>query len=156
MLELFAKHSGFDLELSAKGDIEVDFHHTVEDIGIVLGTAVKKIFQLQQNIYRYGYFQVPMDESLSGCVIDFSNRPLLIYNVKLPTEKVGDFDTGLIESFFQAFTTNAGVTLHINLYYGNDSHHIIESIFKCFAKSIKQALQININDTSVPSTKGIL
>jgi len=156
MLELFTKHGDFDIKLSAKGDINVDYHHTVEDIGICLGQAFKKALGKKAGIYRYGEAKVPMDESLSEVIIDISGRPHLTYNVKISKKKFVDFDLEVIKEFFEAFTINAGITLHINLIRGQNMHHIIESIFKAFAVALSKACEISPRKKGVPSTKGIL
>jgi imidazoleglycerol-phosphate dehydratase len=155
MLTLFARHSFFDLELKAVGDVEVDFHHTVEDVGIVLGSAFKKALGDLRSIKRFGFFRVPMDEALAEVVCDISGRPNLIYNVALPQAKVGEFDTELIESFFKGFVDHAGITLHISLLYGRNLHHCIEAIFKAFSKALSMAVEKEIR-YDVPSTKGVL
>ncbi|MFH1710172.1 MAG: imidazoleglycerol-phosphate dehydratase HisB [bacterium] len=156
MLELFAKHGVFDLNLSAKGDLEVDYHHTVEDIGICLGQALKKALGKKSGIYRYGEAKVPMDESLSEIIIDISGRPHLTYNVAFAKKRFVDFDVEVVKEFFEAFTLNAGVTMHVNLIRGSNMHHIIESIFKAFAVALSKACEISPRKKGVPSTKGIL
>jgi imidazoleglycerol-phosphate dehydratase len=156
MLELFAKHGVFDLKLSAKGDIDVDYHHTVEDIGICLGLAFKKALGKKAGINRYGEAKVPMDESLSEVIIDISGRPHLTYNVSISKKKFVDFDVEVVKEFFEAFTLNAGITMHVNLIRGQNMHHIIESIFKAFAVALSKACEISPRKKGVPSTKGIL
>lgn len=156
MLNLFARHGLFDLTVEASGDIDIDFHHTVEDIGIVLGTAVRQALGDKQGIQRYGFAQVPMDESLAEVSLDISGRPYLVYNVTLPKTKVGDFDTELAREFFQAFTNNCGCNLHINLLYGDNVHHIIEACFKAFARALDTATQQDQRIKGVLSTKGVL
>jgi imidazoleglycerol-phosphate dehydratase len=156
MLELFAKHGVFDLKLSAKGDIDVDYHHTVEDIGICLGLAFKKALGKKAGINRYGEAKVPMDESLSEVIIDISGRPHLTYNVNISKKKFVDFDVEVVKEFFEAFTLNAGITIHVNLIRGQNMHHIIESIFKAFAVALSKACEISPRKKGVPSTKGIL
>ncbi|MCX7770101.1 MAG: imidazoleglycerol-phosphate dehydratase HisB [Proteobacteria bacterium] len=155
MLTLFSRHGFFDMELKAVGDVEVDFHHTVEDIGIVLGEAFKKSLGDLKSIRRFGFFKLPMDEALAEVVCDISGRPTLIYNVSLPHGKVGDFDIELIESFFKGFVDHCGITLHINLIYGKNTHHCIEAIFKAFAKSLSMAIEKEPR-YDIPSTKGVL
>lgn len=156
MLTLFTKHGLFDLEVKCDGDIEVDQHHTVEDIGIVLGQAFYESIGTKEGIERYATISVPMDEALSTVSIDISGRPFLVFNVEGLKDKVGDFDTELVEEFFQAFTSHAKVTLHINLQYGKNTHHIIESIFKAFGRSLRAASSINPEVKGIPSTKGLL
>jgi imidazoleglycerol-phosphate dehydratase len=156
MLELFAKHGVFDLKLSAKGDIDVDYHHTVEDIGICLGLAFKKALGKKAGINRYGEAKVPMDESLSEVIIDISGRPHLTYNVSISKKKFVDFDVEVVKEFFEAFTLNAGITMHVNLIRGQNMHHIIESIFKAFAVALSKACEISPRKKGIPSTKGIL
>ncbi len=154
MLTQIAKHGKFDIEINAKGDTEVDYHHLVEDIGITLGLCFKEALKNYKGIKRFSTFTVPMDEALTNVTIDISNRPFLIYNVKIKNEKVGDFDTELVREFFISFTNNFRCTLHINNFYGDNSHHIIESIFKAFAICLKDALKIVSDD--IPSTKGVI
>jgi len=154
MLTLFALHSGFSLKLKAKGDTEIDFHHTVEDIGILLGRAFNEAASDKIGIRRYGNMLLPMDEALVETAIDFGGRPYFVYNVQFDTDKVGEFDTELIEEFFIAFVNNAKINLHINMRSGKNSHHISEAIFKSTAKSIAQALEII--STNLMSTKGVL
>ena len=154
MLTLFSKHGSIDLELDCDGDTYVDYHHTVEDIGIVLGSALKNALGDCKGIRRYGSMMLPMDETLVLCALDVSGRSHLQFNLPIPTQKVGDFDTELVNEFFVAFTRQAGITLHIKLIDGTNSHHIIEAAFKAFGRSLNQALEI-IND-KIPSTKGIL
>jgi len=156
MLELFAKHGLFDLKLNAIGDLNVDAHHTVEDVGIVLGLGVKKALGEKKSLTRYGTAYVPMDESLAVVSVDLSGRPYLVFNASFNSERVGELDTELIEEFFRAIAFNAGITLHINLLYGNNSHHIAEAIFKAFARALDQATQIDERIVGVMSTKGSL
>jgi len=156
MLTLTAKHGLFDLTVQAKGDIEVDYHHTVEDVGIVLGQAFKQSLGDMKGIRRYGMAKVPMDEALAEAVVDISGRPNLVYKVKMPKGKVGDFDVELAYDFFKAFTDHAGVTLHINVPYGDNLHHIIEAVFKAFARAMDAATIIDARNKGVPSTKGMI
>ncbi|WP_210468320.1 imidazoleglycerol-phosphate dehydratase HisB [Sporosarcina sp. 6E9] len=156
MLTLFTKHGLFDLKVACDGDIEVDQHHTVEDIGIVLGQAFYKSIGTKEGIDRYATVSIPMDEALSTVSIDISGRPFFVYHVEGLKDKVGQFDTELVEEFFQAFVSNAKVTLHINLQYGKNTHHIIESIFKAFGRALSAASKINPDVKGVPSTKGLL
>jgi imidazoleglycerol-phosphate dehydratase len=155
MLSLMAMHGMLDVVVKAKGDIEVDDHHTIEDVGIVIGTAVKKALSDMKGITRYGNMSVPMDESLASIAIDISGRPYLVYNVVFPKKsKIKGFDPDLIEDFFHAFVTNSGITLHINVAYGRNTHHIIEAIFKGFGRALRQAIQIDPRQKGLPSTKG--
>ncbi|HEX9860406.1 MAG TPA: imidazoleglycerol-phosphate dehydratase HisB [Nitrospirota bacterium] len=156
MLELFARHGMFDLTVDAKGDTDVDYHHTVEDIGIVLGQAFKKALGEMKGIRRYGEKKVPMDETLAEAVVDISGRPELVYNVKMPKGKVGEFDVELAYDFFKAFTNHAGLTLHINVFYGENLHHIIEAVFKAVARAMDDATTLDPRTKGVPSTKGVL
>jgi len=157
MLSLFSRHGLFDLNIRAKGDTEVDYHHTVEDIGIVLGDAIKKALGDKKGIKRYGEATVPMDETLATVSIDISGRPYLIYNVKLPKKaKLKEFDPDLIEDFFRSIVNHSGITLHINLIYGRDTHHILEAIFKAFGRALDQATMVDTRIKGIPSTKGRL
>lgn len=157
MLTLFARHGGFDLAVTCKGDTYVDYHHTVEDIGIVLGDAFKQALGDMRGIIRYGSFLLPMDESLIQTAVDISGRSHLSYGLEIPTDKVGDFDTELTEEFFLGFIRHADITLHIRQLAGSNSHHIIEGTFKSVARSLKEAVSIDeANKNEIPSTKGIL
>lgn len=156
MLSLFSKHGLFDLSLKAKGDIDVDYHHTVEDAGIALGEAFKKALGNKERIERYGDAKVPMDESLAEVALDISGRPHLEYNVEITKKKFIDFDTEVVKEFFEAFVLNAGMTVHINLIRGKNMHHIIESIFKAFGVALSKACAISPRKRGVPSTKGVL
>ena len=156
MLELFSKHGLFDLEIIASGDIEIDFHHTVEDIGICLGEAFNKALGKKEKIKRYGEAKVPMDEALAQITLDISGRPHLTCNIPQIEDKVGHFDTELVEEFFQAFVNNSGMTLHINLISGKNSHHIIEAVFKAFARALDAATLLDPRVSGIPSTKGAL
>jgi len=156
MLTLFARHGHFDLTVEAKGDIEVDYHHTVEDIGIVLGQAFKQALGDMKGIRRYGESKVPMDEALASAVVDISGRPGLVYNVSLPKGKVGEFDVELAYDFFKALTNHAGLTLHITVPYGENLHHIIEAEFKAVARCMDAATGLDPRTKGVPSTKGVL
>lgn len=139
MLNLFAVHGFFDLEISAKGDIEVDYHHTVEDVGICLGKSFGEALGNKGGINRYGMSYLPMDETLVRAVVDISNRPYLHYQVKVPDQKVGNFDTCLAQEFLRAFAFNAGITLHVDLLHGENSHHIIEAVFKALGRAMNEA-----------------
>lgn len=156
MLALFSKHGLFDLKLKASGDTDVDYHHTVEDVGICLGEAFKKALGKKERIERYGDAKVPMDEALTEIVIDISGRPHLTYNVEITKKKFIDFDTEVVREFFEAFSLNAGITIHINLIRGRNMHHIIESIFKAFGVALGKACAISPRKSGVPSTKGVL
>lgn len=156
MLVLMTKHGLFDFELSCEGDLDVDQHHTVEDIGIALGQAFNEGLGNKEGITRYSTVTSPMDEALSIISLDISGRPYLVYNVDGLKDKVGDFDTELVEEFFQAFASNAKINLHINLNYGKNTHHIIESIFKGFGRALDHASQQNPRIKGIPSTKGTL
>lgn len=157
MLELFAAHGGFGLQISAQGDTEVDYHHTVEDVGIVLGQALRQALGDMRGVVRYGQQLLPMDEALLLAVVDISGRVYLVYDVTLPTAKVGDFDTELAEEFMQALVRNAGLTLHCRMLAGHNSHHIIEALFKAVARALRQAVQLDARQADkIPSTKGVI
>ncbi len=156
MLDLFTRHGLFDLEVSAKGDIHVDAHHTVEDVGIVLGQALKEALGDKKSIKRYGSCFVPMDEALALVAMDLSGRPFLVFDACLPSQKLGTMETELVEEFFRAVAFNAGMNLHIKLFYGNNTHHIIEAIFKAFGRALDQAVLIDDRIEGVMSTKGSL
>lgn len=157
MLTLFARHGRFDLILSCKGDTYVDDHHTVEDIGICLGKAFKEALGDKRGIVRYGDTTLPMDESLILTAVDFSGRPYLGFDLQIPTEKVGSFDTELVEEFFLAFVRNAECTLHVKQFAGKNSHHIIEGTFKSFGRTVKKAVSLEAGfENDIPSTKGVL
>ena len=157
MLTLFARHGLFDLTVKAEGDIDVDYHHTVEDTGIVLGQLVKDALAEKRGIRRYGFFLLPMDECLARVAIDLSNRQAFVYKVESGDPMVRDFNIGLVKEFFQAFANEACCNLHINLEYGEEPHHVAESIFKSFARALDSATQIDprLGD-SIPTTKGML
>ena len=157
MLEQLSKHSLVDINLNAKGDLHIDLHHTTEDSGIVLGEAIAKALGDKKGIKRYAHAYIPMDETLSRVSLDISNRPYLVWNVKLKVEKLGEMDTELFKEWFQAFSQSAGITLHIENIYGDNSHHIIESCFKGLARALRLALEKDARaGDSLPSTKGIL
>ncbi len=156
MLNLFARHGLFDLDVEASGDIDIDFHHTVEDIGIVLGEAFKQALGEKKGIRRYGQASVPMDETLASVAVDISGRPYLVYHVSLPKVKIGEFDVELAREFFQAFVNHCGLNLHINVMYGDNVHHIIEACFKAFARALDAASQLDPRVEGVMSTKGVL
>ncbi len=157
MLTLFAKHGRFDLTVKCVGDVEVDYHHTAEDIGISLGLAFAEAVGDKRGICRYGNMILPMDEALILSAVDISGRDYLGYKLEIPTEKVGDFDTELVEEFWLGFVRNAGVTLHIKQFEGTNSHHIIEGAFKSVARSLREAVAIDpASADEIPSTKGVL
>jgi len=157
MLTLMAAHGFMDIQIKAIGDTEIDYHHTVEDLGICLGTAIDQALGEKQGIRRYGQASVPMDEALARVVIDISNRPFLAYRVSFKESHTGRFDVNLIREFFRAFVNYSGITMHIDLVSGDDAHHIAESIFKAFSRALDQAAGIeNRLDGEVPSTKGLL
>jgi imidazoleglycerol-phosphate dehydratase len=157
MLEQISKHSLIDLKVKAKGDLHIDLHHTTEDTGIAMGEAIAKALGDKKGIKRYAHALIPMDETLSRVVLDVSNRPYLVWNVKLKVEKLGEMDTELFKEWFQAFAQAAGITLHIENIYGDNSHHIIESCYKGLAKTLRSAFEIDqrMKDT-IPSTKGTI
>ena len=157
MLEQLAKHSLIDMKINAKGDTHIDLHHTTEDTGIAIGEAIKKAAGNRKGIKRYAPTNIPMDETLTRVSLDISNRPYLIWNVDLKVEKLGEMDTELFKEWFQAFTQSAGITLHVENIYGENSHHKIESCFKALARSLKEALEIDKRiKNSIPSTKGTI
>lgn len=157
MLCLFSKHGLFDLTLRASGDLNVDYHHTVEDTGIVLGQAIKKALGEKLGIRRYGFFMVPMDESLARAAIDLSNRPYLSYQVDSPSNYIRDFNIILIREFFQALVNGLGANIHLALEYGDEPHHILEAIFKCFGRALDAATAIDSRiEGEIPSTKDLL
>jgi len=155
MLHLFAFRAGISLDVKCEGDLHIDDHHSVEDVGIVLGQVLNQALGGKRGIARYGTAWVPMDESLAHCVLDISGRGFLVFNAEFTTERAGDFSTEMTEEFFRAFAVNAGITLHINLDYGRNTHHMIEAIFKAFGLAIKQAIRIE-EGGGIPSTKGLL
>jgi imidazoleglycerol-phosphate dehydratase len=156
MLALLAKHGFFDLSVQAKGDTEIDDHHTVEDIGIVLGEAIKQALGKKEGIRRFGFASVPLDETLAQVTVDLSGRPYLVYRVDLPQRRIKAFDLGLFEDFFQAVVTNAAMNLHVNLLYGRNPHHMMEAVFKALAKALDQATSLDERLSGVLSTKGSL
>jgi imidazoleglycerol-phosphate dehydratase len=156
MLTLFTVHGFFDLSLDAKGDIDVDFHHTVEDAGLVLGEAVKKALGERKGIQRYGHAVTPMDDALATVTIDLSNRPFLVYNVPEPTLSETGFSHALAKEFFRSLANCAGMNLHINVPYGENEHHVIESIFKAFGRALDEASTFDDRIAGVRSSKGVL
>jgi imidazoleglycerol-phosphate dehydratase len=156
MLSGFTKHGLFDLTLSAKGDTEIDDHHTVEDIGIVLGDTLAQALGNKEGVWRFGYASVPLDEALAQVTVDLSGRPYLVYNVRLPRRKIKLFDCDMIHHFFRSLSDRSRITLHINLLYGTDPHHILEAIFKGFGRALYQATRTHPKVKGVASTKGTL
>jgi len=156
MLSAFAKHGSFDLTLSANGDIEIDDHHTVEDIGIVLGQTIGKTLENKEGVKRFGYASIPLDEALAQVTIDLSGRPYLVYQVKLPRRKIRSFDGHMMHHFFRSLVDWSHITLHIRLLYGEDPHHILEAIFKAFGQALHQASRRDPRQKGIASTKGML
>jgi imidazoleglycerol-phosphate dehydratase len=157
MLELFARHGGFDLDLVVRGDLDVDQHHTVEDTGIALGAAFLKALGSKRGINRAGYFVMPMDETLAVAAVDFGGRPFLVMKARFPAARVGDLQSELVEDFFQGFTASARANLHLKLLYGRSSHHAVEALFKAFARAVSFACSRNPRlKRQLPSTKGLL
>jgi imidazoleglycerol-phosphate dehydratase len=157
MLTLFAKHGLFDLEVKGRGDVAVDYHHTVEDVGIVLGEAFKTALGDKIGLKRYGFFLLPMDEALARVVIDLGGRPHLVYDVSAPTMFVRDFNLALVKEFFRAFANAVGANVHVQLAYGEEPHHVVEAVFKAFARALDAATQIEPRAADrLPSTKGRL
>lgn len=156
MLTLFARHGRFGLQVEAEGDVFVDAHHTVEDVGIVLGNCLKEALQNKEGINRYGSAYVPMDESLGFVAIDISGRSYIVFQGELTNPKLGDFDTELTEEFFRAVAHTANITLHARILYGSNTHHKIEALFKAFGRALREAVERNAHITGVNSTKGML
>ncbi len=156
MLQLFARHGLFDLEVRCKGDLAVDPHHSVEDIGICLGMALDKALGDKSGIVRFSHAYYPMDETLARVVVDLSGRPYLVYHVRVERERVGDLDSELVEEFWKAVATHARVNIHVELLYGRNTHHIFEAVFKAAARAISQATRKDPRVTGIPSTKGVL
>jgi imidazoleglycerol-phosphate dehydratase len=156
MLTLLAAHGLLDLTIQAKGDTAVDFHHTVEDVGICMGNALQQALGKKEGVRRYGTAFVPMDESLASVHVDLSGRPLLVFHLPLRKRKIGDFDTELVREFFQALVNNAAITLHAQVAYGRNGHHMVESLFKACGRALRQALSKDERVRTVPSTKGKL
>ena len=157
MLESFAKHGGLDLTVKAKGDLHVDMHHTVEDVGIAMGAAVKQALGELKGIRRFGHAYIPMDETLSRAAIDLSNRPYLIWKVQFVRPKLGEMDTELFKEWFQAFAMNSGACVHVENLYGDNTHHIVESCYKALARALRSAVEIDEKaGGAAPSTKGVL
>ena len=157
MLDQLARHSLIDMKISAKGDLHIDDHHTVEDVGITLGQALSKALGDKRGIRRYGACMLPMDDALVRTALDLSARPFLIWNVDLPTSKIGTFDTELVREFFQALSTHGGITLHVDMLHGFNSHHIAEAAFKSVARALREAVEVDPRKSGdIPSTKGAL
>ena len=156
MLSQLAKQGYFDLKVKAKGDTHIDFHHTVEDVGIAVGQAFKEALGEKKGIRRFAEANVPLNEALAQCVIDISGRAFFVFNVDFPKAKLGDFDVELVSEFFQAFSANSDITLHLNSPYWNNLHHITEALFKAFARSLDSACSIDSRTSDIPSTKGTL
>ena len=156
MLELFSRHGKFDLKVKARGDLNVDAHHTMEDLGLVLGEVFSQALGNKAGIRRYGSFLLPMDETLVMTALDLSGRPYLVYDLVPPVEKVGDLDTALFHEFFQAFCVKGGINLHIKLLSGGEIHHIFEAVFKGLARALEQAVSHDPREKGIPSTKGVL
>ena len=156
MLSQLSRHGYFDLKVKAKGDIHIDYHHTVEDVGIVVGEAFSQALGDKKGIRRFADTQAPLNEALAQTVIDISGRGYFVFNVKLPKSKIGEFDVELVPEFFQAFAMNAGITLHMNCPYWENLHHIVEALFKSFARSLDMACSLDTRTDEVPSTKGKL
>jgi imidazoleglycerol-phosphate dehydratase len=156
MLSLFSAHGRFDVKIEAKGDIAVDYHHTVEDVGICLGKALKDALGSKKGIQRYGSAFVPMDESLASIHLDLSGRPHLTFSFPIRKRKIGDFDSELVKEFFQALVNQAGMTVHAQVTYGSNGHHMVEALFKCFGRALRQAVAKDEKMRGIPSTKGRL
>lgn len=156
MLDLLARHSLIDLTIKATGDLQIDAHHTVEDVGIVLGQAIEKALGDKKGIYRYGWAIIPMDDSQAQVAVDLSGRPALVFNVKFQHELIGNFPVELVEEFFKSLANSAKMNLHINVPYGTNNHHVAEAIFKALAKSLRQAVSPDPRNKGIPSTKGSL
>lgn len=156
MLHLFTRHGCFDLSVEVNGDLHVDQHHTVEDTGVCIGQAIRQAIGDKKGIRRYGHFTLPMEETLCSTVWDLSGRYYLVFNAPFTTEKIGEFDTELVEDFWQALAANALCNFHVNIHYGRNNHHISEAIFKCAARSLRMAVEHDPRSPGVPSTKGTL
>ncbi len=156
MLTLFARHGGFDLTVRATGDLDVDCHHTMEDLGLTMGHALTQALGTKEGIRRYGSFLLPMDESLALVALDLSGRPYLVYDVEPPADRIKDLDTALFKEFFQAFSVKGGITLHIRMLSSGEVHHVFESIFKGLSRALAEAVSVDSRVQGVPSTKGVL
>jgi len=156
MLDHLAKHGLFDLSVQARGDLHVDYHHTVEDVALVLGGAIAQALGEKRGIYRYGWASVPMEDTLANVALDLSGRPSFVFHVKFPTPKIGEFDVELVSEALRSLSNATGMNLHVNVPYGSNSHHIAEAIFKALAKALRQAVASDPRSTDIPSTKGVL
>ena len=156
MLSQLARHGYFDLTIKAEGDTHIDFHHTIEDVGIAVGQAFKEALGDKKGIRRFSEANVPLNEALAQCIIDISGRAFFVFNVELPKAKLGEFDVELVPEFFQAFSANSGITLHLNSPYWNNLHHVTEALFKSFARALDSACSLDSRTSEVPSTKGTL
>ncbi|MBR4170561.1 MAG: imidazoleglycerol-phosphate dehydratase HisB [Kiritimatiellae bacterium] len=156
LLELFSRHSLVDLEVTATGDVDVDYHHTVEDIGLVLGMAVNEALGDRRGIRRYGFFELPMDEALCSAVLDLGGRPFLVFQSAMKHFKVRDFEVKLLEEFFRALTVEARMNLHVRQIYGDEAHHVCEGLFKALARAFRQAVETDPRDQGIPSSKGVI
>lgn len=156
MLTLFARHGGFDIDIDARGDTEVDFHHLVEDVGICLGEAFRRSLGAMAGIARYAFSSVPMIESLANVSVDVSARPHLVFRCPVRNERIGSFDTELVEEFLRAFSQSSGICIHVNVPYGTNAHHTIEAVFKALARAVASAVRIDPQVKGIPSTKGVL
>ena len=156
MLDHLARHGMLDLNVKAAGDLHIDAHHTVEDVSLVLGSAIQQALGDKRGIYRYGWAGVPMEDTLANVALDLSGRPAFVFNVRFPTPKIGEFDVELVHESLRSLANTAGMNLHVNVPYGTNSHHIAEAIFKALAKSLRQAVAIDPRSHEIPSTKGVL
>ena len=156
MLELFARHSLIDLELTCRGDLQVDYHHTVEDVGLVLGSALDQALGERKGIRRYGFFMLPMDEARADVLVDLGGRPFLVWKISHPEQHIRDFNVQLLEEFMRAFSTNARMNLHVVQPYGAEVHHAYEAVFKGLARALRAALEPDPRDSGIPSSKGVL
>ncbi|MGC8624597.1 MAG: imidazoleglycerol-phosphate dehydratase HisB [Phycisphaerae bacterium] len=156
MLDHLARHGMLDLKVQATGDLHIDSHHTVEDVSLVLGSALQQALGDKRGIYRYGWASVPMEDTLANVALDLSGRPAFVFNARFPTPKIGEFDVELVPESLRSLANTAGMNLHINVPYGTNSHHIAEAIFKALAKSLRQAVAIDPRSHDIPSTKGVL
>lgn len=156
MLELFARHSLVDLTIRAKGDLQVDYHHTVEDVGLVLGACIREALGNRRGIRRYGFFRLPMDEALCEAVLDLGGRPYLVFASAMKHAFVRDFEVKLLEEFFRALSVETKMNLHLHEYYGDEAHHVCEGLFKAFARAFRMAIEADPRETGIPSSKGVL
>lgn len=156
MLEHLARHSMMDIDISATGDLHIDAHHTVEDVSLVIGSALSTALGDKRGIHRYGFASIPMEDTLANVALDLSGRPAFVFNVRFPTPKIGDFDVELVHESLRSLANTAGMNLHVNVPYGSNSHHVAEAIFKALAKSLRQAVSMDPCQSDIPSTKGVL